>query len=272
MPTSKDHTHDQDGPITLRLDLGDADVRVIANTNCTRASVGVATDDDSGPFADAVNGSELHSDGQVLRVYVPRTGASSSTAVSAGGVTNIASGGARVGMQVGSISGGSVFDQRGQRVTGGQYNSVGPLNGGSGVLVTVVMPAGSTIEARSTGGDVRTVGGPFGPVQVRSDSGDVDIENAESVDVRTDSGDVEVEGARSSVRVRSISGDIWVCRASAPINVKTTSGDIELTQLTPQCIVKVATVSGDIECPSGVAAELNTVTGEIDRSEVVRPA
>ena len=118
------------------------------------------------------------------------------------------------------------------------------LFGPSGSLeVTVQLPAGSRIEARAAGAELRVVGR----------LGDVTVEGAYR--------QTKIDEA-ASVRLTAVDGDVEVGRLGGPAEISTARGDIRITEAVRGMVV-LRTQSGDISiaAAAGVSAALDAGTG-----------
>lgn len=136
------------------------------------------------------------------------------------------------------------------------------IEGGSDAC-TVRVPDGTDVVLGSGSGDVR-LAGRLGAVRVTTDSADIGIEDAASVDARSRSGKLEVERSRGTVRMRSHSASVRIGRAEGETRIASVSGLVRVDAAAAR--VSAKTVSGDIRVevdgPGPVAAE--TVSGKID--------
>ncbi|MFI1290427.1 DUF4097 family beta strand repeat-containing protein [Streptomyces sp. NPDC020792] len=118
------------------------------------------------------------------------------------------------------------------------------LFGPSGSLeVTVQLPAGSHVEVKAAGSELRGVGR----------LGDVAFEGAYR--------QIKIDEA-ASVRLTAIDGDVEVGRLGGPAEISTARGDIRITEAVRGTVV-LRTQSGDISVAAagGVSATLDAGTG-----------
>jgi hypothetical protein len=118
------------------------------------------------------------------------------------------------------------------------------LLGTSGsVAVTVQLPAGSRVEARTAAAELRGVG-RLGDVAFAGAYRQIKIDEA------------------ASVRLTAIDGDVEVGRLCGPAEISTTRGDIRITEAVRGTVV-LGTQSGDISiaAAAGVSAVLDAGTG-----------
>ncbi|MGW7240751.1 DUF4097 family beta strand repeat-containing protein [Streptomyces sp. NPDC054804] len=118
------------------------------------------------------------------------------------------------------------------------------LFGPSGsVEVTVQLPAGSRVEARTSGAELRGVGR----------LGDVVFEGAYR--------QIKIDEA-AGVRLTALDGDVEIGRLGGPAEISTTRGDIRITEAVRGTVV-LRTQDGDISvgAAAGVSAALDAGTG-----------
>ncbi|GAA1522015.1 DUF4097 family beta strand repeat-containing protein [Streptomyces albidochromogenes] len=118
-----------------------------------------------------------------------------------------------------------------------------PILGSSGsVEVTVQLPAGSRIEAKTAGAEFHTVGR----------LGDVDFEGAQ--------GTVELDET-ASARLTLLAGDVSVGRLGGPARISTQKGAIHITEATTGAVT-LSTEHGDISVGAarGASASLDART------------
>jgi len=111
--------------------------------------------------------------------------------------------------------------------------------------VTVTLPSGSNLAARTGSADV-TVEGEIAAGRLKTGSGDLNVELLTGPsEISTGSGDVRIGEACSELRVKSGSGDLDITRADAALAASTGSGDVEIGSAGGPVVVK--TGSGDLE-------------------------
>lgn len=181
----------------------------------------------------------------------------------------------------------------------------GIFTGDVGLDITVRLPAGSEVSAKTGSADVG-LHGRLHTVMIRTGSGDIEVEStaaetvlesgsgrirvgttAADLRVKTGSGDVVVGTVGGAAQVASGAGDVELGVVRAPVNVKTGSGslrvdealaDVQHTSGSGDLEIRSATsgkvfgkgASGDIRVgvPAGtpVWTDLGTVTGRIQSS------
>lgn len=148
------------------------------------------------------------------------------------------------------------------------------------VDVTIELPEGSSVDAKTGAGDVRA-DGTFGEVTVRSGAGDIHVDRASArrlvsgagrlrltsstgytelitagdmeigridgaAHVKNLNGQTRIEEVTGTIRVKSANGDIVVDRAHTDVNGRTANGNIVIGELIAGT-VSLATSSGGID-------------------------
>jgi len=128
--------------------------------------------------------------------------------------------------------------------------------------LVVRVPRGTELVVGTTSGRVRIVGS-VGAAKVATESGRVEIEQAERLDVRTRSGRVDVGTCQQRCLVHADSGRVSVDRAGG-LDVHTGSGRVAVGAAHGDIHVRTTSgrVSVGIDGPAVVDAE--TVSGRID--------
>lgn len=129
----------------------------------------------------------------------------------------------------------------------------------------LVVPAGTSLQARSWSGSV-SVKGVRGDLETRTHSADIEIRDAGRIDVESLSGDITIQGVGGESMIQSVSGDVVVGGARGDVEVETVSGDIDLRDVIAKRI-RTHTTSGDLEFAGQIVPEgryeFNTHSGEI---------
>ena len=101
-------------------------------------------------------------------------------------------------------------------------------NGPGSARVTVLLPKGVRLEARTGNGEV-TVERASNDVDISSGNGDVRVRlTAGRVDVRTGNGELEIEGATGPVEASTGNGRVYVATSTGPVSVSTGNGEIDV--------------------------------------------
>jgi DUF4097 and DUF4098 domain-containing protein YvlB len=152
--------------------------------------------------------------------------------------------------------------------TGDQISVTGPKQRGgffssdNRLDVVIELPTGSQLAIKTGSADI-TVTGAVAASQLKSGSGDVEIDVADGpLVIETGSGDIRVEEARSAIKAKSGSGDVLVVDASNALQVSTGSGDVQLWTTHGPAVVK--TGSGDIKVgDAGTDVSMTTGSGDL---------
>jgi DUF4097 and DUF4098 domain-containing protein YvlB len=163
------------------------------------------------------------------------------------------------------------------------------------VDVTIELPEGSSVDAKTGAGDVRA-DGIFGEVSVRSGAGDIHVDRASarrlisgagrlrltsstgdtelitagdmdigqidgSAQVKNLNGQTRIGEVTGSIRVKSANGDIVVDRAHTDVNGRTANGNIVIGELIGGTVT-LATASGviDLGIADGTSAWVDAAT------------
>jgi hypothetical protein len=214
------------GPVALTFKSTAADLNVAAEERAD-AVVTVATEDDEGPSADAVNKAVLRVDGSRLTVEIDEG--------SGGGLTIVSGRNISVGRNFGVVAGsvhGDVIMTGGRSVTinGVTVSGSGGIQiGGSPIYVRAQVPTGSSVSGRSQSGGLDTTG-RLNTVAFSSQSGGTYVDEANSVNVNSQSGSHHVTTLTGSGNLNTMSGNVDVHGpASASANASTMSGNVTFT-------------------------------------------
>ncbi|NMA50525.1 MAG: DUF4097 domain-containing protein [Mollicutes bacterium] len=119
--------------------------------------------------------------------------------------------------------------------------------------------------------DVKTISGDINlkvditnKINIKTTSGDVNIEKADNIDIETTSGDIKVNKSDKAI-IKSVSGDVIFNNILGSFNIKTTSGDITLGEIEINEDSFIDTVSGDVFIESNNNnnyIDYETVSGE----------
>jgi DUF4097 and DUF4098 domain-containing protein YvlB len=130
------------------------------------------------------------------------------------------------------------------------------------VRVHVIAPVGSTLSSATASADLSARGG-LGEAELKTASGDVELERVAALRAKAASGDVAVERVDGDVRVQIASGDLKLGHALGPVEVSSASGDVHVGEASAG--LKVQTASGDQEIDSvaGGRVELTSASGDV---------
>jgi hypothetical protein len=126
----------------------------------------------------------------------------------------------------------------------------------------VSCPQGAELDVKTKSADLRARG-DYGDVDIKTASGDINIDNAADTFVKSASGDVHVEAVAGSLDVKTASGDLHVNSVARNSNLQLVSGDVYIGEADGS--VSANTVSGDqrYEAVLEGRLELRAVSGDI---------
>jgi DUF4097 and DUF4098 domain-containing protein YvlB len=112
------------------------------------------------------------------------------------------------------------------------------------VRLRLQVPEGSALRAKTASGDLRARG-RLGDTDLKSASGDVQLDAVGALQAQIASGDLEVARVAGDARVDSASGDVELGEAGGGVTVRTASGDQQVRSVA-KGKVELASASGDI--------------------------
>lgn len=141
----------------------------------------------------------------------------------------------------------------------GRRGRAGRRHGGR---VSVEVPEGSDLEARSAAGSIRTRG-PLGSIEIHTASADVRVEHARRLRVATATGEVDATRVQGPATCTTVSGRAELGSVDGPLEVTTTSGSVLIG--TAAADTAVRTVSGDVDVDrcDGAQVALRSVSGDL---------
>lgn len=137
---------------------------------------------------------------------------------------------------------------------------------GIGLDLDIRVAGAAPIEVRSMSGDV-TVENTGSSCKIQSQSGDLVLRGLDGlIEVVCQSGDVQIKDSKTpSLSLESKSGDITMARITGNVNARTASGDVNLQESSGKTI-SVESVSGDVRLdlvePISGTVNVRTVNGE----------
>ncbi|MFI6319386.1 DUF4097 family beta strand repeat-containing protein [Nonomuraea sp. NPDC050556] len=139
------------------------------------------------------------------------------------------------------------------------------------VMVTVALPTGSRVQAKTAAADI-SVSGRVSDVEAGTAAGDIRVEHAAHVRVKSASGDVVCDVIDGEGVVESTSGDVRVGSVRDALDVRSASGDVVVREALGDVTGK--TVSGDLEFGSVARGRmtLNSASGDITVGVAQGPA
>ncbi len=158
---------------------------------------------------------------------------------------------------------------------------IGPTRRSGSIQVTVRVPVGSALEARTSLGVV-TADGPFAEVGAKTSAGDVVVQEAGSVDLRsglgavtagrvtgdarcsTSSGTIRIDSVGGNALVKNSNGDTWIGDAGTSTRVKSANGTITVERARGDLMATTANGDLRIGCVDQGQVMLRTSLGRIE--------
>ena len=114
---------------------------------------------------------------------------------------------------------------------------------GSAIDVTVRVPTGSSVNAKTATAPIQLTG-EYDVVQATTASAPIRVEKARSASVNTASGDLQVTECTEEAKGNTVSGDLEISYCDGPVSLKSVSGDVRVGYTGGA--VTGGSVSGDI--------------------------
>jgi DUF4097 and DUF4098 domain-containing protein YvlB len=132
---------------------------------------------------------------------------------------------------------------------------------GSELRVRATIPHGGGVKVKTASADTQ-LGGHFGPLGINSVSGDVRLrgEVGGAANLKTVSGDADLDRVKGDLSAHTVSGDLRIGPITGSSDLKTVSGDIKLQAVTAGD-VRFTSVSGDIEVGIAEGSALDVDAG-----------
>jgi DUF4097 and DUF4098 domain-containing protein YvlB len=136
---------------------------------------------------------------------------------------------------------------------------------GSGpeIDVDVVLPAGSSVDVRTTAGEI-TCAGRLGAVDLDSKYGDLRLERAGSLHARTSSGNISAAAVEGETEATTSYGDVRIGETAGPARLGTGYGDVRVDRALAS--LTAGTKYGQVRVGEAVRGSLvlETAYGEVD--------
>jgi hypothetical protein len=132
---------------------------------------------------------------------------------------------------------------------------------GSELRVRATVPHSAAVKVKTASADTK-LDGRFGPLGVNSVSGDVRLrgEVSGNANLKTVSGDADLDRVDGDMSAHTVSGDLRIGPIAGSSDLKTVSGDIRLQAVTAGD-VRFTSVSGDIEIGIAQGSALDVDAG-----------
>lgn len=155
-----------------------------------------------------------------------------------------------------------VVDQSGDLILVSSDRSTSWLSRGSAFVVIEAPESSDGVIATASARVESQI--PLGHLEVKTASGDVEIDSAQTADIKTASGDARIGSTKKTLRFKSASGDLLVsgkCEGTATF--ASASGDIHINEA--DAALDLNTVSGDVFITrfGGQKAGLKSMSGNI---------
>jgi hypothetical protein len=126
----------------------------------------------------------------------------------------------------------------------------------------ITAPTGASLDIRTKSADVRARG-TYNAAEIKTASGDLQVEDAGSARIKTASGDVHVDRSRANLEVQSVSGDLHVGTVGGDLRASLVSGDVYVRDNGGS--INTNTVSGDqhYEAVLNGRVELKAISGDV---------
>ena len=158
---------------------------------------------------------------------------------------------------------GFIVEQRGNSILVSSDKNASWLSRGSASVV-IETPLGSDLQIRMASAPV-TSNVALGKVEIKSASGDIDLNEVDVLTVKTASGDLDVESVARGLRFTSASGDLRVAdHAGGSVVVSTASGDVHIERA--DGTIDMTSASGDayVQVFEGRTAYFKAMSGDVD--------
>lgn len=210
--TSVEYTAKQVGPVVLHVDTTSANVEVVADPRVSGWAIELHTDDENGPAVKAIREAQFRDEGGEVHLKLNEDTSADRTVSYNGDVV--------FGDMI-QVAGRVI----GRTIVNGQVvsNSGGTFS--SGIRVRAMTEPGSSLDVRTTSGDVAAKG--INTLRANTRSGNVTAENIKAVQAETRSGNIAAYRVSADSTLTSRSGDIHVTGSrSAHVEATTRSGDV----------------------------------------------
>jgi hypothetical protein len=134
--------------------------------------------------------------------------------------------------------------------------------GGAQLRLRITCPPGAALDVRTKSADLRARG-DYGAVEVRTASGDVQVEQAQETHMKSASGDIRLDHVRADLDVQTASGDVEARVVDGDLHAQLVSGDLDVGEAHASVIAN--TVSGDqrIEAVQQGRVDVKAISGDV---------
>ena len=170
---------------------------------------------------------------------------------------------AKVDVKVDTKAPGFIVEQRGNAILVSSDKNSSWLSRGSAYVV-IETPPGSDLRVAVASASVEA-DLALGKTEIKTASGDVDIDTAETLVVKTASGDLDVRSVSRALRFTSASGDLRVADyVGGSVVVSTASGDVHIENTDANLEMNSASGDAYITRFEGRSANFKAMSGDID--------
>lgn len=145
-----------------------------------------------------------------------------------------------------------------------------PWGGGESIDVRIELPAGSQVRGEGGVAGLRCLG-PIGECSFKTGMGDVQLDNAGTVELQTGAGNVTVERCAGRAEIKTGSGALEIERVSGMAVVRNGNGDTRIGEVTGDARVNAANGKITIDVAHAAVAA-KSANGHIHLGEVAHGA
>jgi hypothetical protein len=134
--------------------------------------------------------------------------------------------------------------------------------GGGQLSLRISCPHGAALDLRTKSADLRARGA-YGQVEVKTASGDVQVEQAQETQIKSASGDIRLGHVRGDLEAQTASGDVRADVVDGDVHAQLVSGDLAVREARGS--VTANTVSGDqrFEVVQQGRIDLKAISGDV---------
>jgi hypothetical protein len=155
-----------------------------------------------------------------------------------------------------------VVEAKGRRGISISIGSTDIRLGGPQLRLRITCPHGTALDVRTKSADLRARGA-YGKVEVKTASGDVQVEQAEETSIKSASGDINLDHVKSELDVQTTSGDVHADVVDGDLHAQLVSGDLAVREA--RASVYANTVSGDqrFEAVQQGRVDVKAISGDV---------
>jgi hypothetical protein len=154
-----------------------------------------------------------------------------------------------------------VVEAKGRRGISISIGSTDIRLGGPQLRLRITCPHGTALDVATKSADVRARG-EYGEVEVKTASGDVQVEQAQETSIKSASGDIRLDHV-TELDVQTTSGDVHADVVEGDLHAQLVSGDLDVREA--RASVYANTVSGDqrIEAVQQGRVDIKAIYGDV---------